>query len=206
LSSCADYSDSTASLRTVHVRKMSVRPSTQRCLPSQGSAAPSPKLLPDGIPTAQAMPMAVESPTTVTARTNSFVDDLIRVFLDTPLNREREPHAVPLAIHVTSRPHFRVDEPVQRRKIASAPKLKAEESPAELQIVLGWLLNCRLLMILLPNDNFEAWSADLRAIVAASKRTNGELESKLERLNHVAYIMPLARHFLNNFRLSLHHH
>jgi hypothetical protein len=151
------------------------------------------------------MPMAVEIPTTVTVRTDSFIDDLIRVFLDTPLNREREPHAVPLAIHFTSRPHLGVDEPIQRREIVSAPKLEAEGSPAELQIVLGWLLNSRLLMILLPTDKFEAWSADLRAIVAASKGTYGELESTLGRLNHVAYVIPLARHFLNKLRLRLHH-
>jgi hypothetical protein len=60
-------------------------------------------------------------------------------------------------------------------------------------------------MILLPNNKFEAWSADLRAIVAASKGTYGELESTLGRLNHVAYVTPLARHFLNKLRLCLHH-
>jgi hypothetical protein len=36
------------------------------------------------------MPLAVGIPTTVTARTDSFIDDLIPVFLDTPRNRERE--------------------------------------------------------------------------------------------------------------------
>ena len=61
-------------------------------------------------------------------------------------------------------------------------------------------------MILLPNDKFESWSADLRAIVATSRCTCiSELESTLGRLNHVAYIMPLARHFLNKLRLRLHH-
>ena len=60
-------------------------------------------------------------------------------------------------------------------------------------------------MILLPNDKFEAWSADLRAIIATSRCTYSELESTLGRLNHVAYITPLARHFLNKLRLRLHH-
>jgi hypothetical protein len=51
---------------------------------------PTPILLPDEVPIARAMPLAVGIPTTVTARTDSFIDDLIPVFLDTPRNRERE--------------------------------------------------------------------------------------------------------------------
>jgi hypothetical protein len=164
---------------------------------------PSPLLLPAGVPIAQAMPMAVEIPTTVTARTDSFIDDLIRVFLDTPLNREREPHAVPLAIHATSRPHMGDAEPVTRRGLLSAPKLAAEGAPAEEQIVLGWTLNTRTLMIILPYDKYEAWSADIRAIVLDKRVTYGELESTLGRLNHVGYVIPLARHFLNRLRLRI---
>jgi hypothetical protein len=170
--------------------------------PSQPDT-PRPVLLPTAIKIAQAMPMAVSVPTTVTARTDSFIDDLIRVFLDTPLNREREPHTVPLAIHVTSRPHLGEAEPVKRRGLVSAPKLIAEGAPAEDQIVLGWTLNTRALMVILPADKFEAWSFDLRSIIATKRGTYGELESMLGRLNHVAYIIPLARHFLGRLRLRL---
>jgi hypothetical protein len=56
-------------------------------------------------PLALAGPMAVSIPTTVTARTDCFIDDLICIFLDSPRARAREPHAVPLAIFVTSHPH-----------------------------------------------------------------------------------------------------
>jgi hypothetical protein len=165
---------------------------------------PEPILLPAATPIAKAMPMAVHIPTTVTACTDSFIDDLIRVFLDTPENRAREPHAVPLAIHVTSRPHMGDSEPIRRRGILSAPKLEAEGTPAEEQIVLGWILNTRLLMVILPDDKFEAWSADLRAITTDQRATYGTLESTLGRLNHVAYVIPLARHFLNKLRARLH--
>lgn len=58
--------------------------------------------------------MAVIVPTKVTGQTDSFINDLIRVFLDTPKNREREPHAVPLAIHITSRPHMGPAKPITR--------------------------------------------------------------------------------------------
>jgi hypothetical protein len=164
---------------------------------------PSPVLLPDDVPIAEAMPLAVGIPTTVTARSDSFIDDLIRVFLDTPLNREREPHAVPLAIHVTSRPHAGDKEPVKRREIVSNPKLVAEGGPAEDQIVLGWTLNTRTLLVILPHDKFEAWSRDLRVIIAERRGTFGQLETTVGRLNHAAYIIPLSRHFLHRIRLRL---
>jgi hypothetical protein len=164
---------------------------------------PSPVLLPDEVPVAKAMPMAVCIPTKVTARSDSFIDDLIRVFLDTPLNREREPHAVPLAIHVTSRPHAGDAEPIKRREIVSNPKLVAEGGPAEDQLVLGWTLNTRTLLVILPHDKFEAWSSDLQVIITERKGTFGQLETTVGRLNHAAYIVPLSRHFLNRIRLRL---
>jgi hypothetical protein len=164
---------------------------------------PTPVELPDDEPFAEALPMAVHIPTSVTARTDSFIDDLIRIFLDTPLSREREPHAVPLAIHVTSRPHMGSEEPVPRRGIVSAPKLAAEGVPMEAQIVLGWILNTRALLVVLPEDKFEAWSTDIQTIVDDLRVTYGNLESTLGRLNHVGYVIPLARHFLSLLRLRL---
>jgi hypothetical protein len=125
------------------------------------------------------------------------------VFLDTPLNRKREPHAVPLAIHVTSRPHAGDAEPIKRREIVSNPKLVAEGGPAEDQIVLGWTLNTRTLLVILPHDKFEAWSSDLQVIITERKGTFGQLETTVGRLNHAAYIIPLSRHFLNRIRLRL---
>ena len=128
---------------------------------------------------------------------------LIRVFLDTPLNREGEPHAVPLAIHVTSRPNAGDAEPVKRQEIVSGLKLAAEGGPVEDQIVLGWIMNTRTLLVILPASKFEAWSSDLQAIIAERKSTFGQLETTLGRLNHAAYFIPLSRHFLNRIRLRL---
>jgi hypothetical protein len=164
---------------------------------------PTPSLLPEEEKLERAMPMAVHVPTNVTARSDSFIDDLIRVFLDTPLNRARQPHAVPLAIHVTSRPHAGNAEPIKRRELVSQPKLVAEGGPAEAQIVLGWTLNTRSLLVILPSDKFEAWSADLRLIIEERRGTFGQLETTVGRLNHAAYIIPLSRHFLNRIRLRI---
>jgi hypothetical protein len=165
---------------------------------------PSPKVLDDSIPFARGRALAVSIPTHVTGRTDSFIDDLVRVFLDTAENREAQPHAVPLAIFVANRPHAGDAEPVPRRENLSGPKLIVEGTPAELQIVLGWELNTRLLLVILPFEKFVAWSSDISDAILSRTITLGELHSLVGRLNHAAYVIPLSRHFLGRLRQRLH--
>jgi hypothetical protein len=100
-------------------------------------ATPEPKRLDASIPQAPAREMAVIIPPIETGRVNVFIDNLVDTFPDTPENLARKPHVVPLAMHVTSRPHAGKDEPILRRDILSLPKLLAVGSPVEQQIVLG---------------------------------------------------------------------
>jgi hypothetical protein len=164
---------------------------------------PAPTLLDDTIPIAQARPLAVSIPVSATCRTDGFIDDLITVFLDTPANRDRCPHATPLAMHLTSRPHAGDAEPIIRRDILSVSKLIAEGTPAEIQCVLGWLINTRTLLLSLPDDKYEAWALSLQAMVDSGTATFGDLDTAVGRLNHAAHIIPLSRHFLNRLRLRL---
>ena len=105
-------------------------------------------------------------------RVDGFIDDLINVFLDTPTNCRRQPHVVPLAMHVTSRPHAgEMAEPIKRRALLSLPKLLAEGSPDEIQIVLGWQIDTRRMTIALPDDRFDAWMEGINEII----RLGGEV-------------------------------
>jgi hypothetical protein len=124
----------------------------------------------------------------------------MNVCLDTPENRATAPHAVPLIMHLTSRPHAGDKEPIPRRGILSHPKLLAEGTHAELQILLGWLINSRLFTIALPEDKNKAWVKQLQEVVARGSATFADLETIVGRLNHAATIIPLARHFLNRIR------
>jgi hypothetical protein len=143
---------------------------------------------------------AVAVPVTSTIKTDGFIHDLIVVFLDTPANRARAPHCVPLAVHATSRPHAGPAEPIPRRNILGDAKLLAEGTPDELQIVLGWTLRTRQLLIALPDDKFDAWSRDINTMIRLGKSTFGDLQTCVGRLNHTAFVIPLARHFLSRLR------
>jgi hypothetical protein len=130
--------------------------------------------------------------------------DYIRVFLDMDENRDTQPHLVPLAVFVSNRPHTGKNEPVPRRENLSAPKLEAEGTPAELQIVLGREMSTRQLLVILPFDKFVAWTEDVRKAVHTGRITLGELFTLVGRLNHASYVIPLARHFLRRLRQRLH--
>jgi hypothetical protein len=119
--------------------------------------APAPVFLSDSIPIALGRPMSVIIPVSSTGTSDCFIDDIIKVFLSIQGNAERQTQAVPLAVFVTTRPNAGDDKPIPRRENISVPKLIAEGTPAEEQIVLGWCINTRRLVLRLPGDKFVAW-------------------------------------------------
>ena len=166
---------------------------------------PEPIRLHSDIPIARGREMAVLVPRpTMGGKVDGFIDDLINVFVDTPENCARQPHVVPLAMHVTSRPHAgESEEPVPRRPILSLPKLIAEGRPEEVQTVLGWTINTRSLEIALPSDKYHAWLEDIRIVRQSGRCSYAALETLVGRLNHTAYVLPNARHFLSRIREGL---
>lgn len=59
-------------------------------------------------------------------------------------------------------------------------------------------------MIQLPNNKFIAWSREVKAFLNPEeegfKITAAALDNLIGCLNHAAYIIPMARHFLNKLR------
>jgi hypothetical protein len=79
---------------------------------------------------------------------------------------------------VTSCPHAgEAAEPILRRAILLLEKLVKEGTPDEIQIVLGWLLDTRRLLVALPQDKFEAWLQTLNAIISDRYCPKEKLES-----------------------------
>jgi hypothetical protein len=109
--------------------------------------APAPVLLDPKIPFTASRPMAVQIPVTSTGRSDYFVDNIIKIFLAISGECKRQEQAVLLAVYVTTRPHAADSEPIPRRENISVPKLVAEGTPAEDQIILGWCLETRRLVV-----------------------------------------------------------
>ena len=155
-----------------------------------------PKCMDEETPIARAMPLAVDIPMTTTSPSNCFIDDTIRMILDTLWNRRKEPCVVPLAVHVTSRPHTGDREPITRKALLSVKKLIAEGTLAEVQLVLGWKLNTRMPMVSLPLNKFTYWVAEIDRLIHSGWASLEDLLSLVGKLNHAAHLIPLAHHFI----------
>jgi len=166
---------------------------------------PAPKYLADSIPLALASPLAVDIPTTARGRGDCFVDDIIKVYLDDPIQIKRHAASAPLAIHIAMRPNAGEKEPIPRREALSEAKLEAEGTPAEIQIVLGWELDTRRLICSLPEDKYVAWCKEISDILTHDSEpvSKALLESVIGRLTHASWVVPLSRHFLSKLRSKL---
>ena len=92
--------------------------------------------------------------------------------------------------------HAREREPVLRRAFLSMLKRLGEGSPAEQQIFWGWLLNTRRLLVSLPSHKYSAWLVTIERIIKEQGCATEDLDTLEGQLNHAAYVIPLARHFL----------
>ena len=135
---------------------------------------PTPEYLDNGIPLAPAREMAVDIPTTAKGRGDCFIDDIIRVFLNTKESIRRHASSALLAIFVSIRPYAGEKEPIPRKEVVSIDKWKAEGVPREVQIVLGWLINTRTMILALPLDKYRAYVKEIDKILNIVRNHAGD--------------------------------
>ena len=106
-----------------------------------------------------------------------------------------------MALHLIFRPLHPHWEPLPRPDAASIRKLLAEGGLEETITFLGWLINTRLLTIALTPDKEAAWRAEVENMIASRKAVKlRDIQRLLGRLNHVCFVIPNAKHFMNNLR------
>ena len=130
---------------------------------------------------------------------DGYIDDFLSIGLDHNEYLEKSQQAPTIAVHTIFRP-VSPHEPIQRDAPISSKKLKGEGTPSERKIMLGWLLCTRTSRIFLPEDKQKAWNKDIESTLARGSTTTKELQSMIGRFNHVGYIIPTARYFLNRLR------
>ena len=103
-----------------------------------------------------------------------------------------------LALYILGRP-LNLNKPIKQDNLLAINKLLAEGSLSEIKVLLSWSINTRVFEISLPDDKFSRWIAQINRILHHGKVSPKELESIIGWLNHAAYIIPLACHYLNPF-------
>jgi len=128
------------------------------------------------------------------------IDDAFGSFLENDVQRGSA--IIPFVLHLFGR-QLNDGEPLARDDLISIKKMLAEGTPSEVLPVLGWLVDTRRMEIKLPPDKAGLWSTDIKDLIVAGSASKQELETLIGRLNHVGYIIPLARHYLNRLRSAL---
>ena len=163
------------------------------------SKMPPPVSLHSSIPFGKAKPTIVDIPDEDMGKVDVYLDDKIAIGPDLPGMIPRLSACILLAISVFFRP-ISPDKPIPRDDAAAPNKLIAEGGLSEVKLILGWLYDTRRLVVSLPPHKFTAWSTDIRTIITNTFATYAELDTLIGRLNHAAYVIPAARHFLSRIR------
>ena len=160
---------------------------------------PAAKTCPDTIPFAPGRTLSVPLPENDDSSADCFIDDIISAAVDIHDNLQRITAAPCTVIHALAHSSATTTY-IQRQNMIADDKNEAEGGPEEIKICLGWLLDTRRLLVILPDHKFKAWLLQTDSIIQQKSANNDQLSSLLGRLEHVAIVIPMFAHFLNNLR------
>jgi hypothetical protein len=166
-------------------------------------ATPEPKRLDASIPQAPAREMAVIIPPIETGRVDVFIDDLVDTFPGTPENLARKaPRGTSSdarhkpAARREGRAHLEKGHPVTTQTTGGRITSGTTDCTR-------WLLDTWRLLMSLPADKYLlAWVAFIKNLMKLKGGTKEGIGTLEGQLNHAAYVIPLARHFLTRLRAA----
>jgi len=164
-----------------------------------------PICLGNDIPFVPALPLMVDPCVDEHGGSEVFVDDMFSAFLDLSQDHTNRRHFSPLlAIETLSRPPHE-QEPLSRDDMLALEKAVSEGTPNEILIVLGWELNARRLLVILPLHKAQDWSTQVNQFIVHGSHlvSHKELDTLVGRLQHIASVFYPSSHFLGHLRSAL---
>ena len=171
--------------------------------PPYAPTLPDPEQFPDNIPVGKAEESNVKMEPCILGGAEGYIDDGACAVLDTIWNCmmvARACQAVVVALFLIICPLAGLLEPIKRPVPASIRKMLAEGRLKEIITFLGWIVDTRQLPIALPINTWRAWSTTINEAMNKKTTSSKEIETLIGKLNHVCFIIPDARHFMNNLR------
>ncbi len=140
---------------------------TRHFSPHANKLPPEPILEPADVPLATAEPLSVPLPIDNAPKSEVYIDDLFNCYLHRHLDRGSA--ILPFILHLLGRPPDTKD-PIERDDVLSISKFLAEASPSETKTILGWMVDTRRLLLLLPENKVVGWSASIQSLLDLSLR------------------------------------
>jgi hypothetical protein len=154
----------------------------------------------DEVPFSDSKELSVTIPDNDLGKADVYIDDTIVISLEE--NCKRACSAAILAIHTAARP-LDPNDNIPRKEIISLKKFSAEARPSKIKTVLGWVINTRSLTIYLPMDKYIDWHSNINDIIKHPKVNKKSMETVIGRLDHVAFLINMLRHFMTRRRHAL---
>ena len=174
-------------------------------IPTHASILQDPIFLENDIPLAPALPLLVDPCVDEYGGSEVFIDDIFSAFLDLSQDHiDRGQFSPLLAIETLSRPSHE-HKPLPRDDLLALEKAVAEGTPNEMLIVLGWELNARKLLVILPFYKAQDWSTQVTKLIVHGSHlvSHKELDTLVGRLQHIASVFYPSSHFLGRLRSAL---
>lgn len=154
-----------------------------------------PQRMDSSVSIASALPMMVAPPVREYGYLNIFVDNIIGMVVDRKDNYRRLGLAMAISVKTISRPETG-GETLPRSDNLHPGKTFVEGAASEQILVLGWLLDLRQLLIILPQDKYVSWTKDIVDILKIGKLNKKRYETLIGRLSHTACGIPMSRYFM----------
>jgi hypothetical protein len=130
---------------------------------------------------------------------DGYIYYLVTVAVDVGNNIAKAQNAGPVVVHAFFRPLDDRDV-IPLDDVVSQRKLSGEGTPSEQKVVLGWMIYIRTFCVYLPMEKSHDWLHSLTLIVECGYTEAKPLEQIIGLLNHVGFILPAARNFINRLR------
>lgn len=131
--------------------------------------------------------------------TDSYTDEIIAMGIDSPSNLDRMNIAILVSIMSCFRPNLD-KELIQRKESISLKKFLAEASLEETKNILGWIINIRTFRIYIREVKKVEWMNMINKVLDSKNIPNKLLEKLVGVLNHIGFIIPTSRYFINRIR------
>ena len=150
------------------------------------------------VPFGQSRGLSIEITEGDICKSDVFIDDIIAVGVDKDDYLDRiiaAPCSIMHAVAHNAEPNL---SSIERQNIIANDKNGAEGAPEEVNIILGWQIDCRKMTASLPSHKFKAWSSKVSSFFNRKTASAEELCSILGQLENIAIIILMFGHCLNN--------
>jgi hypothetical protein len=162
---------------------------------------PPPRRLDDQIPFNKGRELIVNINVDSQGMNDIYIDDLVSLTVEVEGSDNLiQCNRAPLLMFNTCSGPLDDNEPILRETMEARNKLESKALLEETKTILGWLINFQLLLIILPDNKFTAWTTAIETMIKDGTTTAKTLKTNIGRLIHLGMAIPFVHHFMSHLR------